>query len=201
MSTQKYPILAVLQRKLGRYYSLGRNWAKIEPFWARIRIPNVPKVIQKYSYRPLHPEKPHNSRITKQNRPKNGDFSLGRNWAIFGHVLVHISGSNLPISKIPKDLSPSYCHRAVEKKKNENWMIFILGLGPAHPAQNVRDRIWARCFFSQLKMLKNGRVFLCGQFGHRWAAHPKRPPPGGWVVFLDRSYSKMITYQKLENST
>ena len=117
LSTQKYPILAVLQRKLGRYYSLGRNWAKIYPFWARIWIQNVPKVIQKCSYRPLHPEKPHNSRITKQNRPKNGCFSLGRNWAIFGHVLVHIFGSNLPISKIPKDLSPSYCHRAVEKKR------------------------------------------------------------------------------------
>ena len=98
-------------------YSLGRNWAKIEPFRARIRIQNVPKVIQKCSYRPLRPQKPHNSRITKQNRPKNGCFSLGRNWAIFGHVLVHIFGSNLPISKIPKDLSPSYCHRAVEKKR------------------------------------------------------------------------------------
>ena len=102
-------------RRLGDY-SLGRNWAKIEPFWARIRIQNVPKVIQKCSDRPLRPQKPHNSRITKQNRPKNGCFSLGRNWAIFGHVLVHIFGSNLPNSKIPKDLSPSYCHRAVEKK-------------------------------------------------------------------------------------
>ena len=28
-------------------YSLGRNWAKIEPFWARIQIQNVPKVTQK----------------------------------------------------------------------------------------------------------------------------------------------------------
>ena len=43
------------------------------------------------------------------------DFSI----ALFesNTVLAIISGSNLPILKIPKDLSPSYCHRAVEKKR------------------------------------------------------------------------------------
>ena len=38
-------------------FSLGRNWAKIEPFWAWIRIQNVPTVIQKCSYRPPHTHK------------------------------------------------------------------------------------------------------------------------------------------------
>ena len=83
----------------------------------RIRRKCVIKSCNKCHKWTPHPKKPHISRITKQNRPKNGNLSLGRNWAIFGHVLAIISGSNLPISKIPKDLSPSYCHRAVEKKR------------------------------------------------------------------------------------
>ena len=54
--------------KIGNY-SLGRNWAKIKPFWARIRIPNVPKVTQKCQKWIVHPKIPHISRITAQIRP------------------------------------------------------------------------------------------------------------------------------------
>ena len=71
-ATQKIPhisrITEQIRPKIGDY-SLGSNWAKIKPFWARIRLPNLPKVIQKCSNRLPHPQKPHNSRITKQNRP------------------------------------------------------------------------------------------------------------------------------------
>ena len=77
-------------------YSLGRNWAKIEPFWARIQIQNVPKVTQKCQKWIVHPIIPHISGITEQNQPKIGDYSLGRNWAKIEPFWARIRIPNVP---------------------------------------------------------------------------------------------------------
>ena len=70
ISTPKNPMLAVLQSKSGHKLGILAAWAGIGLKLSHFGHENVPKTIQKCHNRHLRPQKPHVSRITKQNRPR-----------------------------------------------------------------------------------------------------------------------------------
>ena len=68
--THKNLLLVVSQSKIGPemgYLAWAGIGPKLSHYWARKRIQNVPKVIQKRHNRHPHPKIPHISRITEQN--------------------------------------------------------------------------------------------------------------------------------------